>query len=189
MMESFKLIYITTSHFWRGEAEAIISLMEKESFIPHLRKPEAQESDIKALLDAIPPVYYSRIVLHSCFNLCADYGLRGIHLNSRANVVPEKFKGTVSRSCHSLAELERCNQEGYDYLTLSPIFDSISKIGYHSAFTPEMIADAANRGIINRRTIALGGVTRHVLSLLQSMGFGGAAMLGEIWKPWNTQSF
>ena len=189
-MSAFKLIYITTPNFWKGEAEAIVSLMEhSDNFVLHLRKPEALESDIVALLESIPKVFYPRIVLHSCFHLCEQYGLRGIHLNSRENTIPKHFSGTVSRSCHSLAELERCNQEGYDYLTLSPIFDSISKIGYHSAFTPEMIADAANRGIINRRTIALGGVTRHVLSLLQSMGFGGAAMLGEIWKPWNTQSF
>lgn len=188
-MESFKLIYITTPNFWRGEAEAIVELMEKENFILHLRKPDAQEADVVALLESIPSVYYPRIVLHSCFNLCALYGLRGIHLNSRENVIPENFKGTVSRSCHSLKELDQCNQEDYDYLTLSPIFDSISKVGYHSAFTPKVIADAVDMGIINRRTIALGGVTRNVLSQLQSMGFGGAAMLGEIWKPWNTQSF
>lgn len=189
-MSEFKLIYITTPNFWQGEAEAIVSLMEhSDNFVLHLRKPEAAESDIVALLESIPKVFYPRIVLHSCFHLCEQYGLRGIHLNSRENTIPKHFSGTISRSCHTLEELVLYNQQQYDYLTLSPIFDSISKVGYQSAFTPEVIAKAVEQGIINRRTIALGGVTRASLPLLQTMGFGGAAMLGEIWKPWNTQSY
>ena len=44
----------------------------------------------------------------------------------------------MSRSCHSIDELRKCI--GLAYATLSPIFDSISKQGYHSAFTGETLS-------------------------------------------------
>ena len=68
-----------------------------------------------------------------------------------------------------------------DYLFLSPIFDSISKAGYKSNFTIDELRAAADAGIIDSRVFALGGVTPDRLSLLQSIGFGGAVMLGAVW--------
>lgn len=69
-----------------------------------------------------------------------------------------------------------------DYIFLSPVFDSISKSGYSSAFTHEQLAEAALRGIIDHRVFALGGVTPDKYSFLQRYHFGGAAMLGAIWN-------
>ncbi|MDO4190287.1 MAG: thiamine phosphate synthase [Bacteroidales bacterium] len=182
----FQLIYITTPHFWKGEADAINRLMDEQDFVLHLRKPNATENEVTTLLNQILPMFYARIVLHEHFHLCADFQLRGAHLNSRCNVLPDGFSGTVSRSCHSLEELEIYNKQNFNYLTLSPIFDSISKKGYASNFTVEELKKAANDGIINHKTIALGGVTTNRLPILKDIGFGGAALLGDVWKKWNT---
>ncbi|GAA6529534.1 hypothetical protein LPYR103PRE_15070 [Segatella asaccharophila] len=71
-----------------------------------------------------------------------------------------------------------------DYVFLSPVFDSISKSGYCSAFPLSALKQAQEEGIIDRKVIALGGVTYDKLPLLESLSFGGGAMLGEIWgKP------
>ena len=70
----------------------------------------------------------------------------------------------------------------FTYLSLSPIFDSISKQGYHSAFTAEDIAKAYEEGIIDHRVMALGGITFDKLQLVKQMGFGGAMILGDAWK-------
>lgn len=69
-----------------------------------------------------------------------------------------------------------------DYVFLSPIFDSISKSGYRSAFSYARLRDAADRGVIDEKVVALGGVTFDKIPLLSSLHFGGAAMLGAIWK-------
>lgn len=63
---------------------------------------------------------------------------------------------------------------GLDYITLSPVFDSISKPGYTSVeFGP------LPSGVT---VIGLGGVTTDRAVQLKARGFAGAAMLGAI--PW-----
>ena len=118
-----------------------------------------------------------RIVIHDFFELARLYGLRGIHLNARRSIVPDGWQGHVSRSCHSLDEVRRY-KDACDYVFLSPIFDSVSKQGYASAFTDETLKQASLDGIIDDKVIALGGVTPDKISYLQQLGFGGAAMLG-----------
>jgi thiamine-phosphate pyrophosphorylase len=69
-----------------------------------------------------------------------------------------------------------------NYLFLSPIFDSISKQGYCSNFSIELLREAQAEGIIDNKVIALGGVTPRKQPLLESLGFGGYAMMGAVWK-------
>lgn len=149
----------------------------------HLRKPGASEEQLAAWLEGIDSRYYRRIVLHDCFELARRFGLGGIHLNSRNPQRPEWVEPwmTVSRSCHSLEELARWKDE-CDYLFLSPIFNSISKLGYCSGFSTEELAGS---GLIDAKTVALGGVTAERIDILKSLGFGGAAVLGSVWKSDN----
>ena len=87
----------------------------------------------------------------------------------------------LTRSCHSLDEIVRYKQE-YDYLFLSPIFDSISKVGYTSQFSHDELLRASSMGIIDSRVVALGGVTPDKIAYLEQLGFGGAAMCGAIYR-------
>ena len=89
--------------------------------------------------------------------------------------------GTVSRSCHSLAEVAAW-RDRLDYLFLSPVFDSISKQGYRAGFAPEELLRAAREGIIDRRVMALGGITPDNLARVRAWGFGGAVVLGDLWQ-------
>jgi thiamine-phosphate pyrophosphorylase len=65
---------------------------------------------------------------------------------------------------------------------LSPIFDSISKVGYKSAFTNDELLKASKDGIIDERVIALGGITPDKIPYLRELNFGGVAMLGSIYN-------
>ena len=67
-------------------------------------------------------------------------------------------------------------------MSLSPIFDSISKVGYKSAFTEEELRKAHHEGIINERVMALGGVTFDNIDKVLKMGFGGGMILGDAWR-------
>ena len=176
-----KRIVITSPDFLPGEASAIIKLLDSGTDTIHLRKPEATIVQCRELLDQIPASYRKHIVLHQYFELCDEYELQGIHLNKRNPYMPANSKGTVSCSCHSLDEVVK-RKPTMDYVFLSPIFDSISKQGYCSAFSIETLKNAQQEGIIDEKVIALGGVTYSKLPLLESLSFGGAAMLGEIWN-------
>lgn len=186
------LIVITLPSFIDKEANAVVALFEQRGIdYLHLRKPQATEAEVEALLRQLPAQYYSRITMHDFHALASKYSLGGIHLTSRHPDVPEGWKGRVSTSCHSIVELKRRKQEGYelvgeqrhfDYLSLSPIFDSISKQGYQAAFTPQQLVEARQEGIIDPRVLALGGVTFDRLAEVQQMGFGGAMILGDAWR-------
>ena len=177
------IIVITKSEFFTSEAEQIESLLRSgKADVIHIRKPGASESDVERLICSLPKELYGRLVLHDHHQLALRYGLRGIQLNSRNPGGLQGFDGTVSVSCHSIAELAERKREKFDYLSLSPIFDSISKVGYKAAFTPEELEDAHSKGIIDSRVMALGGVTFNRVKDVLEMGFGGAMILGDAWR-------
>ena len=173
---------ITLPWLFVGEATRIVALLQRrEVDYVHIRKPGARREDMEKLVESIPQAYRNRIVLHDHFPLAEKYRLFGIHLNRRNPEVPRGWKGSVSRSCHSLEEVVRW-KDRCDYVTLSPIFDSISKAGYRSAFTREEIAEAARKGIIDEKVMALGGVTFNKMKEVTAMGFGGGMILGDAWN-------
>ena len=155
------IIVITQPYFFQGEAERIVQLLSGGAAdIVHIRKPLLDnQTQLERLIETLPSELYGRLVLHDCHQLALKYGLRGVHLNSRNPLPPDGFTGAVSISCHSLAELAVARKKPYAYMSLSPIFDSISKPGYHSAFTAQQIAEARQQGLIDHRVMALGGVT------------------------------
>lgn len=174
-----KLIVISTPFFFPGESLVLAQLFEEGMQRLHLRKPEGKQEELCRLLDEIPVAFHPKIVLHDCFGLVAEYGLGGIHLNKRNSRIPAGFKGTISRSCHSIEELAQFRP--LDYLFLSPIFQSISKEGYGNGFAMETLQQASDTGIINEKVIALGGIDLTTLPQLQPLHFGGAAVLGALW--------
>ncbi len=176
-----KWIVITSPDFISVEAAFINRLFEHGLDILHLRKPGSEVDDCQRLLDDINPRWLSRIVVHDHFELCSMYSLKGVHLNGRNPLPPEGHSGTVSRSCHSLEEITKYGAS-CDYMTLSPIFDSVSKQGYLSAFTAQQLLSAKDCGIITSKVIALGGVTLQNIPKVKEYGFGGVAILGDVWK-------
>lgn len=174
-------IVITSPEFLQGEADFIDKLFNHGLDRLHLRKPGADIGECRRLLDGISREWLPRIVVHDNFGLCREYGLGGVHLNGRNPMAPPNHEGSVSRSCHSLEEISRYKGE-CDYLTLSPIFNSISKQGYMAAFEPEQLAAARDSGLIDSRVIALGGVTLENIPRVRELGFGGVAILGDVWQ-------
>lgn len=175
-------IVLTLPHFFDGEAELIARFLRRGDVdLIHLRKPNCSANQLEQLILRIPNDLRNRLVVHNHFQLAVSHHLHGIHLNSRCSEAPCRWEGSVSRSCHSLDEVlqwkERCT-----YVSLSPIFDSVSKQGYCSAFTPQQIYEAHRQGIIDHRVYALGGVTFGRLAEVRDLGFGGAMILGDAWK-------
>lgn len=174
-------IVITSPGFLQGEADFIDRLFNHGLDRLHLRKPGADIGECRRLLDGISREWLPRIVVHDNFGLCREYGLGGVHLNGRNPMAPPNHEGSVSRSCHSLEEISRYKGD-CDYLTLSPIFNSISKQGYMAAFGPGQLAAARDSGLIDSRVIALGGVTLENIPRVRELGFGGVAILGDVWQ-------
>ena len=182
-----KIIVITSPEFIPGEAFLINTLMEGGVTRLHIRKPQATADEVRQLTQAIDSRWHSRLSLHDHHELAMEYGC-GIHLNARNPQLPEGWHGTTSASCHTLEEVEE-RKRMCDYVFLSPIFNSISKQGYAAAFSEEQLREASLTGIIDKRVMALGGVTPKRLPEIARGGFGGAALSGHVWNPAEGESF
>ena len=176
-----KLVVITTPEFFQGEAELINTLFKHGLELLHVRKPSASEQQMEEYLSAIDGKYMSRVALHDHFELAQRFGVGGLHLNSRNNALPSGWSGRVSRSCHSFDEVLAV-KDALDYCFLSPIFDSVSKIGYKMGFSEAELRQKRAEGVIDSKIFALSGVTLDNVQVVESLGFGGCAVLGYLWQ-------
>lgn len=183
-----ELLLITRPVFFSVETSICNELFSKGLQRLHLRKPKATRQEVRKWLKEINPTFLHRIVLHDYHELVLDYPLGGIHLNSRNSNVPKWLNRehfTLSRSCHSIKEVEDTQKE-FDYVFLSPIFDSISKQGYKAAFSKKQLEEAKTQGLLSN-VYALGGITFENLQKVEQLGFAGAAMLGGFWENYKVE--
>lgn len=177
-----KIIVITSPDEIKCEAQKIEKLLCHCADCVHIRKPDWSLRQVKTLVEEIPVELRSRLRLHGHFELLNEFNLAGAHINSRCTTAPTTAL-SVSKSCHSLEEL--ADTAHYKYVTLSPIFDSISKTGYNSKFDLKALKEFN----MPDNVVALGGVTPEKLPILNSVGFMGAALLGYIWNAVDNSDF
>lgn len=174
-------ILITLPRILKNEAETLAALCGAGVSIIHIRKPEASEPEIEELLKTLQALGadMSRLTIHYNEPLARKYGLGGVHLR-----IEELLAGAgegLRRSCsaHGWTEAERAATDA-DYVFLSPLFDSISKPGYHSAIDPAEAAERLRRR--KGRIVALGGIRPANIARVRRIGFDGAAVLGAAWS-------
>lgn len=171
----------------RKEADAIVSYLESGAInFFHIRKPKSSEKYVRTLIDAIDTRFHNQLILHSHYSLLNDKSFGGIHEKPEALTHFDTMRFAVfkTKSCHSLEDLILSNSEEYKYRFLSPIFDSISKSGYKSAFSID--DKKMQETIMGKSVVALGGVQPHHFSKLFDAKFAGAALLGYLWSPKTT---
>lgn len=175
-----KLIALTLPYFFMEEHRILAALFDEGLETLHLRKPGTEPMFSERLLTLLPSKYREKVVVHDHFYLKNEFDLKGIHLSSRNPEAPAKYRGHLSISMHTPEELAQ--RKRYDYVFLSPIFDSISKTDYPSAFTPQQLREMASQRLIDKRVMALGGVDLENISRLRDYGFGGAVVMGSLWQ-------
>lgn len=178
MEDSFKIIVFTPEKEVVNEAKKINLLFESGISFLHIRKPSFSREQTASLINQIDERFHSRLKLHDYPELALNFGT-GFQVNSRNRDIDQISK--LSASCHTLEEINQA--KGMEYVTLSPIYDSISKEGYNSKFN----VSGLNFSDCPVQVIALGGVTAGRIKELADAGFKGAAFLGSVWK--NEESF
>ena len=69
-------------------------------------------------------------------------------------------------------------------MLLSPIFHSISKKAYRSAFTENELTVAAKQKIIDDKVIAMGGIEVVNIAKVKTWKCGGIAVLWSLWNEY-----
>lgn len=182
-----KLILLTPPDFFVEEDKILGALFDEGLDLLHLRKPGTEPVYSERLLTLLPENYHKQIVVHDHFYLKEEFNLKGIHLNGRNPEPPQGYKGHLSKSFHNIEELQ-LEKKNFNYSFLSPIFDSISKSNYTSAFDMETLDKASKMGIIDKNVMALGGITCENMHIARDLGFGGVVVLGDLWNQFNIHS-
>lgn len=167
-------IAITPPAILPEEGSMIETILSHGWDFVHLRHPSASRREVRAILESVSQSCHRKIRLHGHFDLLNEFNLGGVHLNSRCPLAPAGYVGSVSRSCHSVSEVNE--SKGCDYVTLSPVFDSVSKHGYKGAG----FDFASLKKPEGMKLIALGGLTSERLPLLDCSVFDGYAVLGGL---------
>ncbi len=186
-----KYIVLTPPDDIPNEIERIHSLFNDDNLqILHLHKPNYNIEQLKNYIKKIDAEYHSRMVLHAYPQLLSDahplnelpFKLKGIHLPERVRTdrlpLPSNFE-VISTSFHELDVLIN-NEENYEYVFISPIFNSISKKGYNAAFNMDELKDALAKS--EHAVIALGGMDKGKEEIVRELGFAGMGVLGAVWK-------
>ncbi len=176
-----KTVVITTPHFFDKETDYCNQLFDNGLEVLHLRKPDADADLLRHFIKAIDVNYRNRIVLHSHYDLVDKWNLKGIHLTSKTKSMFDDSNTYqhISASCHSFLEIDDIKMT-LNYCFLSPIFNSISKKGYNSAFDLSEIKSYLKE--TRQNIYALGGIAEKNISTAIEIGFKGVALLGYIWE-------
>lgn len=166
--------------------------LRKDLECKHLGGKETySEEKIRNYIEGVPKCFRNRIIIHSHFHLVQEYGLKGAHFTKKysyeeylkeenLNAEDNPLKD-VGFSVHSTDEIVQ-NTELYDYLFLSPIFDSISNVGYNSKFNLTKLKNFLQEENLKSEIIALGGMNNTKVAKVKELGFSGLALLGHIWS-------
>lgn len=187
-----KVILLSDFHAIPHEHELLIALFERGLKQFHLRKRTYTREQTQRYLECIPAQYHPHIVIHNHFDLLESYELKGLHFCKKYTVYDylqaqqldaaslRKKYGHISHSLHSLNDIQT-NTFPFDYLFLSPVFDSISNVGYNSKIKIQTIRKFFKEVPDHPQVIAVSGITDQKVSRVFEAGFSGLALLGYIW--------
>jgi thiamine-phosphate pyrophosphorylase len=140
------------------------------------REREAMAVEVAALLQPQGAV----LVVASDPGVAARVGTAWLHLAENDPLPPAGF--AWGRSCHDADDVRRAAAEGAAYVTISPVFATVSKPGYGPPIGPSGVADAvaAAGGAVD--VYALGGIAPDRAAACVAAGAGGVAVMGEVMR-------
>lgn len=159
-------------------SEGLIEVMPAADVL-QLRAKTVEAGELLRRARRLREMFSGVLVINDRVDVCLAAGADGVHLPG-GRVAPVVLKQrfglkVVGVSCHSVEECARAEQEGADYVYLSPIFEVTSKPGYGPALGLGAIEAAVAR--VRVPVIALGGVTRENEASCIAAGASGIASI------------
>jgi len=180
-----RLIVLSAPDHLVDEAAVINGLFEAGMDLFHIRKPHSGIAEVRTLIEGIDPAYHHLLVLHQHHVLCDAFGLTRRHYPEAlrqqqdaqcfADLQQQGIR--LSTSIHHLQSLPGLS--AFEYVFFSPVFNSISKVGYYSKLAAEFKCSSIP-GF--PAVFALGGISADNIAEVSAMNFDGVGVLGAIWN-------
>lgn len=181
-----KLIIMTQPTYFVEEDKILTALFDEGLDMLHINKPASEPLYAERLLTLLPKSSYNRIVVHQHYYLKQEFDLRGIHVDDPRQPVPDGFRRHVTRSTANINELREMKRH-CDYVMLHSLFDSLHD-SVVASLTTEELHNARQRGIIDKKVYALGGMSLESIQMAKELGFGGVVICGDLWNRFSIQS-
>ena len=182
-----RLIIISPPDDRPDEPEVVGRVLQQSAATFHLRKPGQTGRQVADYLKQVPADLHRRIMVHGHPHLLDQFNLKGIHFTEtdRIRNLPnfrqlrhDQSGCCLSSAFHRIADIPE--HDGlFDYIWLSPIFDSISKRGCRGAFDQADLKRFLTR--TDHTVFALGGIDAPRAAAAAALGFKGIAVLGAVW--------
>ena len=154
-----KLVIMTKSTFFVEEDKILTALFDEGMDKLHLYKPGSQLVFSERLLSLVPEGYHDKIVVHEHFRLKNEYDLAGLDLS-----------------------LLKDMKKSSNYVFLRRIFSCTGDAEKPSSFSVKQLEEAADKGLIDKRVYALGGIDIDNVRMAKELGFGGVVVCSDLWK-------
>jgi thiamine-phosphate pyrophosphorylase len=188
-----KLVVISPSERKDSEIPYLLNMFEQGLPTYHLRKTKFSTRELKNFIAEIPEKFHKRIVIHTHHELAMKFNLKGVYV-SRSHKKRKirtalrmawfklrKRKLKLSATFRSIEDILDHNPK-YDYVLLSPVFDSLSG-NFQAGFTEHNLRHALKN--TKYKVLARGGASVENIQKAHELGFGGVAMQSSIWKSKN----
>jgi thiamine-phosphate pyrophosphorylase len=167
----------------RGGIRAI-QLREKDLTLPALLALARELRQVTAQAGA-------SLLINGRIDVMEAVNADGIHLRSdslptravRRVIGPRKFLGV---STHSVAEAQRAEDDGADFVTFGPVYATPTKAVYGPPVGPAALEAVCRQ--LRIPVYALGGVSRAKIREAMDAGASGVAMISEIMSARDSQA-
>ena len=175
-----KLAIMTKSTFFVEEDKILATLFEAGLDNLHLYKPGSSPIYSERLLSLLPDTTYNKITVHNNFYLKDEYRLAGIHLDTPSEQPPLGYKGHISRTCNDINRLKDTQKQS-SYVFLGNVFGEQGDPELPSLDMNEL-ENASDKGLIDKKVFALGGMNADNIRLARELGFGGVVIGDDLWN-------
>lgn len=174
-----RLILFTSELSVTGEAAILKEALQAGFYRVHVKRRSFEKDSLRLFLDQFEDAELNRFVLHSEFDISAEYPVAGVHLPEKIrqeSYVLDVGLPVISSSFHTIADFEKEIMK-FEYGFIGPVFNSISKPGYQGV--PALLAINDK---LKSSAVPVGGITPGNIQMIVDSGFSKAAINGFVWE-------
>jgi thiamine-phosphate pyrophosphorylase len=127
--------------------------------------------------------YSAKLFINDRVDIALAVDADGVHLGgeSMPAFAARKAAGEamlIGVSAHSIEEAKKAGEEGADFITLGPVFETPSKLEYGRPLGPELLREV--KGEISIPVFAIGGIKKEMVGSVLESGASGIALITAI---------